>query len=256
MRLKSTGAILFFVALPVWAAAALAADISSDTVFLQANEAYRQERFPEAIGGYQTILDRGMENGALYYNLGNALLKTGQKSQALWAYLKARALLPRDADLAANLEYVQSLLASGAEASIKPSSVIRWLTLGGRLATSELAWWLCAFLWLTALCWTIFAWWPHARTVLRPCAWVASLAAGLLLTALVAQTVWIDAVPRAVVITDRVEAKFAPQATATAHFTLSEGALVRVLAEEFGWAQIRRGDGRTGWVQDDSLKTL
>jgi SH3-like domain-containing protein len=83
-----------------------------------------------------------------------------------------------------------------------------------------------------------------------------SLVAGLLLTALVVQTVWIDAVPRAVVVTDRDEAKFAPQTTATAHFTLPEGVLVRVLGQEFGWAQIKRADGRTGWVPADSMKAL
>jgi len=256
MRLRNMGVILLFVALPVWAAAALAADVSSDTMFLQANEAYRQERFPEAIGGYQTILDRGVENGALYYNFGNTLLKTGQKSQALWAYLKAKAFLPRDADLAANLEYVQSLLARGTEVSIKPSRLVRWLTLRGRLSTSELAWWFCALLWLTVLCWTICAWWTLARPILRPCAWLVSLVAGLLLTALVAQSVWIDSVPRAVVIADGVEAKFAPQANSTSHFTLPEGALVRFLGQEFGWAQIKRADGRTGWVENDSLKAL
>ncbi len=256
MKLKGTTVSLLCVAVFLRGALALAEEISSETVFLQANEAYRQERFPEAMGRYQAILDRGMENGALYYNLGNTLLKTGQKSQALWAYLKAGEFLPRDADVAANLEYVQSLLASGTEASMKPPRLVRWLARHGRLTTSELAGWFCALLWLAALCWTIVAWWPLVRPVLRPCAWVVSLVAGLLLTALMAQTVWIDGVSRGVVIEDRVEAKFAPQATGTTHFTLPEGTLVRLLGQEFGWAQIKRADGRTGWVPSTSLKAL
>ena len=233
-----------------------AVESSPEWAFQRANELYRQGRFVEAVDGYQAILARDVENGALYYNLGNALLKSGRKSEALWAYLKAKPLLPRDADLAANLDYAQSLLSSGVASSIAVPRLARWLTLNQRCGTWELAWWMSGLLWLTAILWGIFSWLPVVRRMVRPLAWLASVAVGFSLLALVAQTVWIDSLPRAVVIREVADAKFAPQAGGTTHFTLPEGALVRLLGREFGWAQVKRADGRIGWMPGDALKVL
>jgi hypothetical protein len=184
------------------------------------------------------------------------LLKSGRNGEALWAYLKAKRWLPRDADVAANLDYAQSLLSAGAASSIAEPRLARWLTLNQRFGTWELAWWLSGLLWLAAVLWGICAWLPVARRIARPMAWLASAAVGFLLVALVVQTVWIESVPRAVVIRETIDVKFAPQASGTTHYELPEGAVVGVLGREFGWMQIRRTDGRTGWVPESSLKAL
>ena len=223
--------------------------------FHQANEQYRRQHFDEAAQRYQTMLDGG-ENGTLYYNLGNALLKSGHRGEALWAYLKASAFFPRDADLQANLAYVRELLHMGVEASIAPPRLIRWLTLDQQFATAELATWFGVLLWLAVACWSLAAWIPAVRPALRPVAWLVSGVTVVVLTALLTQTMRIDAVPRAVAIRDRIDARFSPHESGTTYFTLREGTIVRMLGQDGGWVQVERADSRSGWVPAESVKSL
>ena len=232
------------------------APLSVSSTFQQANGRYRESQFDEAAVGYQRILELGLENGALYYNLGNALLKSGKNGEALWAYLKAKAFLPRDADVRANLEYVQSLLQPGVNASVRPSQLIQWLTFHQRLATSELAGGSAVWAWVWMLVWTLSTWWPQSRRIARALAWCAGIVAAIFLTALVVQTVGVDGVPKAVVVRKHVTVKFSPQTTGTTHFTLPEGTLVQVLTQAFGWVQLKRADGLSGWAPEDALNTL
>ncbi len=232
------------------------APLTVSSTFQQANERYRNDKFDEAASAYRRILELGLENGVLYYNLGNALLKSGKKSEALWAYLKAKVFLPRDADVQANLEYVQSLLQPGVNASMRPSRLIRWLSFHQRFGTSELTGWSSLWVWLVVCVWSLPTWWPKTHRVARPIGWFTGIVATVFLTALVVQTVWVDGVPKAVIVTGQVEVKFSPQATGTTHFTLPEGTLVQVLAHEFGWIQLKRADGLSGWVPEDVLSAL
>ena len=232
------------------------ASVSATSTFQQANEHYRNGKFSEAASGYRDLLAAGWQNGVLYYNLGNALLKSGKKSEALWAYLKAKAFLPRDADVQANLEYVQALLQAGVNASVIPSRLIRWLTLQQRFATSELAGWSGLSGWLLVLMWSLATWKPQTRRVAQPVVWLSGTTALVFFTALVVKTLVLDGVPKAVVVREQIDVKFSPQTTGTTHFELPEGTIVQVLGHEFGWVQLKRADGLSGWVPEDTLNAL
>lgn len=224
--------------------------------FREANERYRDGQFDPAVHGYLDALGRGYESGALCYNLGNALLKLGRTGEALWAYLRAERLIPRDADLRTNLEYARSLLPRAAEVSVESPRIIRWATLGGRWTTRELLaawllWW-----WAACGCWGLRGWWEGPRPLVTPLAWASSLAAAVLLVAVGTQHVAVDRVATAVAVGDGMPVRFAPQETGTTYFTVPEGAVLRVLQRRDGWMQIRRADGRTGWMAEQALKTL
>jgi tetratricopeptide (TPR) repeat protein len=228
---------------------------TGEQLFREANAVYRDGRYEDAAGRYEQILERRLENGAVYYNLGNALLKSGRRGEAVWAYLKARRWLPRDPDVAANLEYAQSLVPEAEPVSVAPPRLVRWLAWGVRLTTAELAGWWTVWLWLTAGCWALCGWWRRGRAVLRPAAWTLTLAGAVIGSALIAKTL-MDATPQAVVIEQELAVRFAPQAGGTVHFTLPEGALVRLVHRQAGWVQLRRRDGRAGWARADTLRPL
>ncbi len=236
--------------------ATISPEAAARAAFQAANAQYRAGQFAEAASGYLRLLDQGLESGALCYNLGNALLKRGRTGEALWAYLRAERLMPRDADLRANLEYARSLLPRAAEASVRSPRAIRWATLGGRWTTRELLaawllWW-----WAACGCWGLRGWWEGPRPLVTPLAWVSSLAAAVLLVAVGTQHVAVDRVATAVAVHDGLPVRFAPQETGTTSFTVPEGAVLRVLQRRDGWMQIRRADGRTGWMAEQALKTL
>ena len=70
-----------------------------------AEKSYDQGNFGTSIAQYLELAS--LENGHVFYNLGNAHFKNGEKGKSIAAYLKARRLLPRDPDVRANLAFVQ-----------------------------------------------------------------------------------------------------------------------------------------------------
>jgi hypothetical protein len=96
-------AILFSLTANVWADSTPAgADAHATAV-----AAYDKSDFAQTIASYETLLASGVRKGDLFYNLGNAYFRHGDKGKAIAAYLAARSLLPRDPDVKANLKFVQ-----------------------------------------------------------------------------------------------------------------------------------------------------
>ena len=99
--------------------------ISRDEViklFTNANENYLQaakgiaarnnqeadQKLKEAALQYETILTHGFEHGQIYYNLGNTYYRKGELGRAILNYRKAQRLIPRNADLHANLSMAKN----------------------------------------------------------------------------------------------------------------------------------------------------
>lgn len=68
-----------------------------------------QDAFRQARDAFRTILDAGILNGRLLYNLGNTHLRLGEIGLAIAAYRMAQKLIPGDAQLTDNLRYARSL---------------------------------------------------------------------------------------------------------------------------------------------------
>ncbi len=73
-----------------------------------ANELYHEKNYQDAADIYTGLINQGETNGYLYYNLGNAHIRMGNLSTSIIYYLRAKKLLPRNANLQANLRYVIS----------------------------------------------------------------------------------------------------------------------------------------------------
>src|SRR2546425_8526780 len=69
---------------------ARAGDVSS--AFEEANRLYEQANLTEAAAAYEKILQSGQATSALYFNLGNALFKSGQIGRAILNYRLAQLL--------------------------------------------------------------------------------------------------------------------------------------------------------------------
>ncbi len=76
----------------------------------------------------EAIIADGFQNGAVYYNLGNAYYRAGEYGRAILNYRKAKSLRPRDTYLEANLQ--QALGAAP-----------------GRLTEQPAAWWTHVLFW-------------------------------------------------------------------------------------------------------------
>ena len=68
-----------------------------------ANDLYEGGQYLQAAQAYQQLVDLGVVDSALFYNLGNAHFKQGDYGQAIVNHRRAQQLAPRDPDVAANL---------------------------------------------------------------------------------------------------------------------------------------------------------
>jgi tetratricopeptide (TPR) repeat protein len=109
-----------------------AAEESRDRIFVQALEAFDKAKtdddYRHVAETLETLLADGYQNGAVYYNLGNAWMKAGEHGRAIAAYRKALPLRPRDPYLVANLNHAIA-------------------TAPGRLPQPPQEWWRNIFFW-------------------------------------------------------------------------------------------------------------
>jgi len=77
---------------------------------VEADSAYNQERFSEAVRLYNEALKENGRNADLYYNLGNANYRAGHIARAVLAYERALRVNPAHTDARANLQFVNSRL--------------------------------------------------------------------------------------------------------------------------------------------------
>jgi hypothetical protein len=248
-RLRRTIAALLLVGMGC-AEAAVAADPSAS--FVRAGGFYSEGRYLDAAHAYEEVLGAGVESANLYYNLGNAYFRAGDVGRAVLNYERARRLAPSDPDVLANLAFARS---RGAEAE-KTSLWSRVLfPLADRMTTDRLflgaivAW--TAFFALLAAARLA----PRARVGARRGAILAAVATVVFLTSGLARLVTLEWPSQAVVVSDRIATvRFEPSASGAAHFEAKPGAMLRLVTEREGWAQVERSDGRRGWVERTSIE--
>ncbi len=80
-------------------------DTDRQTMQVAAN-LYANAQYVDAARLYQQLVDQGLDNAALYYNLANAYAQAGDTGRAILNYSRAERLAPRDADIRANLAAV------------------------------------------------------------------------------------------------------------------------------------------------------
>jgi hypothetical protein len=224
----------------------------------QANQAYEEGRFEEAGRLYENILASGVIHGTVFYNLGNAYFKTDRLGQAILAYERARLLLPRDEDIAANLQLARELTVDKIVHE-EPPLVIRGITYPAEnLNTDELTW-------LSFLLYLLTAVLAVAGILIRPDdlrkkVLVSALVAGVLLVvaggSLAGRIYRQRSAARAVILEPAVDARSGPGESYTKIFTAHEGTTVRIRQRREGWYLIALPNGLGGWIPDHTAEFI
>jgi tetratricopeptide (TPR) repeat protein len=223
-----------------------------EELFVKANQAYRADRFQEAVDGYQQLLQSGDENGHLYYNLGNAYLRLNDLGRAILNYERAHLLIPRDADLDFNLRFARDQL----EDAVAPSRgfigrTFFWLN---SMNLDELSW---VFAVLNVLFWGcllaklfIRSEWIYYGLILLLVFWgITGLSFGL-------KWYQLETDDRAVILQPELNVLAGPDPQDTILFKLHAGTMVQVERSEDGWALVRLPDKKRGWVENDSMEGI
>ncbi len=228
--------------------------VNPQALFYQANNLYEEGRYEEAAAAYRQLLDHGYESGNLYFNLGNTYFRMGRTGRAVLYYEKAKRLIPRDADLRANLGYALEGVDEGTPSWQREfyQNLISFFPQGHlALITSSF------FALLIAIIIVMLLANGHPdvsfASVLRRSRWrvpfyLCSLLFLLFLT--LAGLQYFDRLtPSGVAVEAGGVARYEPAPEATVHFNLDEGSRVKITGEKDDWYLITRRDGRRGWVE-------
>jgi tetratricopeptide (TPR) repeat protein len=241
----------------LWISAASAGDIQS--LFEQGNTQFKNEQYRDAIASYTQILDQGIENTQLYYNLGNAYYKSGEVAKAILNYERALRLSPRDSDIQANLDLANHHIVDRVETA--PMLFFwHWVNaIRDGMTAEEWGKWSVIGLWV-AMAVTILAIFRRRGLFRRQIRWLA----GVLMIAWIcifAAMIWKVERDRimvyAIVMEEKIEILGAPDETGTVLFDLHEGVKVRVLREVPGWTEIALPDpNKKGWLPTETFEII
>jgi tetratricopeptide (TPR) repeat protein len=214
------------------------------------------QAFCESAAAFQSVIDSGVENGRLYYDLANAQLQLNDLGHAIANYLRAQRLIPGDGRLEANLQYARSLRRDQFDQSAG-QALLRTLGfwhyhLSARTRLFALLAAYVAF-WLVL---TVQMFFPRWR--LRPMA-VSIAVVGVLLAVSLGASLYQERCVTIGVITanDVVVRKgngegYAPRFEQSLH----AGVEFEQIERRGDWLHISLPDGRDGWVQAKDVEAV
>lgn len=230
----------------------LQAETDIEEILERASSNYLEGRFLDAIEDYQTVIQSGLENSSLYYNLGNAYFKSQQRGHALAAYFRAFELAPRDPDLKFNIAFVLSQNKDAVAWVWSAPAWLRGASLYGRLSAKEIYYMTAFFTGFAGLflgLWAYGRWAPKASKILAGLFLI--LTAYSLSLSLLAPKIWPN---WGAVSAERAQVLSSPsKQSGLVLFELSEGAPVIVKETLQGWSRIELPDQKEGWLAPGDL---
>lgn len=245
MRLILRAIIPAVLICALFSVAARAAETDWHRTFVEGINAYEAKHYTAAREAFQKIVAQGVHNGKLYYDLGNASLKSKKLGEAILWYERARKRIPNDPDLMFNLTYARSLVRDQSPDDgpslyrivffwryhLNPRT-IQWLALGLNLV----------FWGLMAL--GIF----FKRRIPRPAAGVV-LALALIFTATAGFNAYDAAFhPQGIILSPAAPVRSGITKADTELFVLHAGTRVRIEKQSDGFVRIRFSADKIGWL--------
>ncbi len=228
------------------------------TLFNEAVVFYQRGHFDSAAIGFTKIVQGGVDDHRVWYNLGNSHFKSGHIGASLVSYRRGLRLAPRDADLIANYRYVRLFAVDKIEPVGELFLTTWWRALVGKLSIYEARWIAALAFWLAALV-TIWKFWPDlSRRASLPMWTVVSLwVLWLLFTGASATCYARDVVSKdGFVIAVQSDVRGGPGDEYTLQFVAHDGLSGTVERTESGWHLVRFPNGLKGWLQANAFEII
>jgi tetratricopeptide (TPR) repeat protein len=228
--------------------------LQSDAVSVatQANAAYLSGDYQTAAQLYESLVESGLRNPTIYFNLGNAYYHLKDSGRAMLNYRRVQLFWPRDDDLNRNLRRVVSeridllgdetgFLEGLAASTINIVSLIELSSIVGLL-------WSVSF-GMAAVAILRKDWGKRLRLPLIVVG--CTLFIGLVL--LGSRLFINNARPAGVVVDETAQVMSGPGETYLGLYQIHSGADVHIWDWQNGWVKFALPDGRMGWLPQDSV---
>ncbi|MCC6952596.1 MAG: tetratricopeptide repeat protein [Deltaproteobacteria bacterium] len=231
------------------------------SIVSEAHERYRSGNFADAERLYREAIRGGIRNGHILYNLGNAQYRLGKIGEALANLRRAAVLLPRDGDVAANLQLIRSRVGGADDVKTEHSE---FFALHRALAPREQV---IVLLVLSTVFWAAV----YMALTTRRAGWRMSSVCFGLLAAYVAMSVFgtrvnarqeiefvcvTDAQDVGVIVSNQARARSGDSDSFEAIGILPEGSELDVGERRGEWVQVFLAEGRRGWVKEEDIAVI
>lgn len=231
--------------------------VEPNSFFYQGNTLYASQHYVDALSAYEKVLSAGLESANLYYNIGNGFFKMAKYGYAILCYERARRISPGDSDIRSNLAYARTLTGelSFAEAA-DPAALKAFKRPFRDLGLDHLIVLSFALYMGTVLLVAFHIVNPVAAKKIRIVTACAVIAAAYTMTAC-GLRYHAEVMQRyGIVLVKEAECRFEPIDKSAGYFKVREGTEVLVIGASGDWRQIRRADGKAGWVKADAVDVI
>jgi len=252
-------AIVLMVAIALLLArghAAAAPDGGSSAAFRHACDLYEKGDFDSALREFQAVKASGIENAALYYNIGNCYYRQGQLGRAVAGYRRALMLAPRDADAKTNLALIRAAVGNTDSTLAAVPAAVTSLPLRF-FSARQYQWVFYLAYYVAAACFLAVLFLRGRLRRIGIYGLVAALVVGGIALALSEYGISkYRAATDGVVVRDRAPLKSGPGDAFQEIATLPDGLELKVRAKSGIWVEVQLSSGDVGWLRDDTLQSI
>ena len=234
--------------------------VDADLIALSAaNSLFAAGQYGESIQIFEQLIDQGVQESFVFYNLGNAYYRLGDYGRAILNYRRAAQLDPRDADTKANLEMSLNMAdVEAPEMALGPITLVSDIT-GNWLSFDETAllalglWLLVSFLLIS---WRLL--FPDRPPSSVRFAVVVALFLLLIVVISLGSRTYTDTLePEGVIVASIVALRSQPGDEFITDFEIVAGSSVELIEEKGEWIYLS-GPGNTyrGWVPSGAVESI
>ncbi|MFD2517244.1 SH3 domain-containing protein [Salinimicrobium flavum] len=236
----------------------MAGNGQNQELFENANSAYADGRYEEAIEAYDQILQNGETSVAVHYNLGNAHYKLNHIAPSIYHYEKALLLKPKDEDVKNNLTFAKNMALDAIEEPAEEGFSGFFNSATSALSPSGWGW--LAIIGMMVFVSFFLAYYFSRRSLFKRIFFIAGMffllfsvfSAGI---GLIKQSA-VESSTYAIVFSEEVEVKGEPNSRSSEVFVLHEGAKVKITEDYQDWFEIELPNGSQGWLLREDVKRL
>ncbi|MFC2110271.1 tetratricopeptide repeat protein [Bacteroidota bacterium] len=231
---------------------------TSEDLFEEANELYRNNNYTEAIAKYKKVETKNTISSELYFNIGNAYYKLNKVAESVYYFEKALLLNPLNEDARVNLVFAKRMTIDNIEEL--PKTVLQNIEekFVQKLSYNQWAW--LAVISSLAMAVFFMLYYFSYIPMRKRMYFVGTLFSIIVLITSLLITYKEFSVSKtkieAIVFQESVSVKNAPTDTSDEVFELHEGTKVFVLDKVADWKKIKLADGKTGWINKEAIKEL
>lgn len=235
----------------------MSAQTSTD-LFEKANNLYRQNKYEDALDLYEKIKIKNDISSELYFNIANCYYKLNKVAPSIYNYELALLINPSNKDAKNNLTIAHKLTLDRIEPL--PQNVFEKFSSNflNSLHYDTWAFVVVIFSIITSLFFILFY---LSRDSLKKRIYFSISILNLLLLIFSIVITFhqfneFHNVKHAIIYSNEISIKNAPNLSSDDVFLLHEGTKVSVIDSVDQWNRIRLIDGKTGWIQNQNIKII